>query len=103
LVWTALNRAPLELSRAIMSYGDKTNIVEVIDFNDQTRIVRSESFGIEGVLKRPYGSTRGPRLPRTVRADLIPGHAAHAAANSGALVLSVSPREHRRGGRRRWA
>jgi len=54
-VGTALNRAPLELSRAIMSYGDKTNIVEVIDFNDQTRIVRSESFGIEGVLKRPYG------------------------------------------------
>jgi ketosteroid isomerase-like protein len=35
--------------------GEKTNIVEVIDFNDQARIVRFESFGIEGLLKRAYG------------------------------------------------
>jgi len=35
--------------------GEKTNIVEVIEFNDQARIVRFESFGIEGLLKRAYG------------------------------------------------
>ena len=35
--------------------GEKTTAVEVIDFNDQGRIVRFETYGIEALLKRAYG------------------------------------------------